>query len=267
MRLPDVTGSEAEYRKAIPRAMEVSAARVTTFRGDPTVLYHNVAFGVDEVARAAGRQQGMVSAAQLGEFDEMKGLALALAFAVRQANPEVRSDGILARKISRAAFLRKVLLDALDLCAFAGIIQADDGLKGIHRGHGPIDAAQDCLDCAAKFRANAAALAGKTPVDPAWINEAESLGTELVTVLKKATVVDRSPSQAAGAVPDPAEIRDRIFALLHDGHEQLWKAGASLFGKAVEAHVPPLLSAHHRRATAPTESAPSGTPTLSGTTP
>jgi len=41
---------------------------------------------------------------------------------------------------------------------------------------------------------------------------------------------------------DSIFIRDALWTLVEDGYDGLWRAGAWLFGRGVDEHVPPLLS-------------------------
>ncbi len=115
-----------------------------------------------------------------------------------------------------------------------------DPVEAIKRGKGHIDTAQDAIDLAAFFRTHTQAMAGKTPVTPAQIDEASILGTNLLTLLRPGHApTDATPSPQ---MSEAVDVRDRLWTLLIAGHDLLWQAGAIAFGKTVDDHVPPLQS-------------------------
>ena len=87
---------------------------------------------------------------------------------------------------------------------------------------------------------------GGTP----YVEEAATLGSELVALLQTSTT--RKRAKANASLDEALDHRDRLWTLLHDGYEGVWKMGAILWGRRVDEHVPPLLSRMATPTTKPT---------------
>jgi hypothetical protein len=131
--------------------------------------------------------------------------------------------------------LRLLLLVTADSLAEAGLLSRAE-VAAIRKGRGDIDAAKDCVALAALFRKNAAKLRGKHAVSAAQLKQADELGAALLKTLKPARA-----RRAKTAATVEAVDRDRLWTLVERRHEQLWRAGAYLFGRAaVDEKVPSL---------------------------
>ncbi len=107
----------------------------------------------------------------------------------------------------------------------------------IHAGTGKIDTATDCIDLAALFRTYAAKVKGNTAVTTAEVAEAATLGSDLLKLLKPRTAKKVRPADAKKA----ADVRDRLWTLVKQGYDALWRACAYLYGADdVVTRVPAL---------------------------
>jgi hypothetical protein len=110
-------------------------------------------------------------------------------------------------------------------------------VDAIHAGTGKIDMATDCVDLAALFRAYASKVKGNTAVTPAEIAETATLGSDLLKLLKPGTAKKMRPADVKKA----ADVRDRLWTLVKQGYDALWRACAYLYGEeGVAARVPAL---------------------------
>lgn len=120
----------------------------------------------------------------------------------------------------------------------SGDLPAPD-VQRIAKGKGGADVAQDCVDLAQLYTANAAAVKGKTPITQAQIDEAQSVGDQLLQLLKPKNARSPSTRQQSTAVL----ARDQLGALLVAQHQaQVRRAGTWIRVDDVDAHVPPLQS-------------------------
>ena len=115
-------------------------------------------------------------------------------------------------------------------------------VEKIRAGKGKLDTARDLIELSSLFEEHATAIAGKHPVTPAEVREASEVGTELVRLLKPSRFHSRSSAPAPGT-----DERDRLWTLLVQGHDRLWRAAAYLFGKKLADKKVPPLQAEHRR--------------------
>jgi hypothetical protein len=238
--LGEATGAEAQYQRFLAEALAIPAEQLIPYRVNPLLAYHNSRAGVSTVLKHEAELP--LSAEKLAMLQTIPDVALALAFAARQVNTEKQSEGEIRAKLGRAYEIRDILLQAAEVCARAGLISFAD-VERIKRGKGPIDGAQDCIDLAALYRREAATLVGRTPATPELIHEAAELGTELVKRLRPANAPEAEPqAETPSALAAALDIRNRFWTMLSQRHEELWKVGAALFGKAVDEFVPPLQS-------------------------
>ena len=92
---------------------------------------------------------------------------------------------------------------------------------------------------ASLFEKNAAAVRGKVPFTAAQVKEAAEVGSRLLATLKPKSAKKATAKDLTAA----AEARDRLWTLFEKTWEQtIWRAGAWVFGRAVDQHVPALQS-------------------------
>jgi hypothetical protein len=161
---------------------------------------------------------------------------------------------LVQKLLARAAELRDVLLSSAVALMKAGALPAAK-VKKIMAGHGSRDLVQDCIDLAQLFRDHASDVQGKTAITKAQIDEAATVGNQLIALLKPA----RAKAKVPDAVKAAVEARDRLWTLVSKRHrDQLRRAGMWLWGDDVDEHVPPLLSSRAKRAKKPAGSGGAG---------
>ena len=146
--------------------------------------------------------------------------------------------------------LRAVLMPAAVSLAASRLV-SQGVVDTIRKGRGAYDTASDCVALSSLFIKNAQAIRGKTSVTAEEIRQAAEVGSALVKVLKPEA--GRRSRERTGAVKQAAEARDRLWTLLVQRHDNLWRAGAYLFGREVDTLVPALQSrvVARKRAKAP----------------
>ncbi len=232
-------GSAAKYEMFLPEAAKLPKNAVRPMRADVHLAASNATEGAtavlahEEVIRRELPKISVPAIAGLG------GLASAVIYAAgeveRYAPPPTDTKALLAR----AHDLRAIFLSTADALARAKILPATTVAK-IHQGHGGIDTAGDCVALAALFQKNAKALKGKVPFSAADVKEAADAGTKLLAVLRPKSA-GRKP-HGKGLI-DATDARDRLWTLFEtQWEEHVWRSGAYLFGRKVDAHVPPLQS-------------------------
>lgn len=232
--------SQSAYRRFLPAAQAIDARDMEECRADVGIAYHNAKRGHDNVLALEARVEEELPKVSIPELRSIAQLAQAVVFAALQVNRDIRSDGTFGELYERALRVRRKLLKAADSLAESVLIPQGE-VDAIKEGKGKRDAVNDCVSLAALFRKYEAAIAGKSPVTKADVVEADAVGSRLQTLLKpKGTKRDRS---APVGVQASAEIRDRLWTLLLRRWDQLWRAGAVLFGRdEVDEKVPPLRS-------------------------
>jgi len=235
----EVAGSEAMFHELIGPAREIPADRVVVFKANASIVFHNVERGVRAIEphREAIERLPGIDARRILALPK---LALALAYAQALVERAARPQGAgeTRTKLSRAASLRRIFLRSLEACAEAGLISKAE-LRPIRSGSGPIDLAGDLVACLALFRKHEAALNGKTPVSPETLREASEVAADLHKTLKPAgTPTPKSPRK----VDELRDDRNRLWTLLLDGHSDLRKAAAFIWGDEASKHVPALQS-------------------------
>ena len=147
------------------------------------------------------------------------------------------STGAIGELQARASALRSLLLTSADALAQAGVLSMRD-IDKIRAGRGWIDAATDCIELAALFRNNAAALRGKTAVTAAQVMESARVGTELLGRLKP-----KGTPKTSNGLKAEVDLRDRFWTLLVNRYEVLRRAGGWLFGMDhMDENVPAIQS-------------------------
>ena len=231
--LPTATGSQADYDLFLPAAKKLHPSALIPMRADAQLALHNVQLGVDHVLAEHARLAKLPET-DVAELTSLPRLALAVIFATTQLAPATGTSG-LADKIARGAVLRALLLKTADALSLAGLVPRVDVDK-IRAGHGKLDAARDLVALTALFAKHAPKVRGKHAITAAQLKESADLGTELLQLLKPGRARRASSGPAVGA-----DERDRLWTLLAQAHDRLWRAGAYLFGRsAVDAKVPSL---------------------------
>lgn len=232
-------GSRDQFDHWLPRARELTPAEVRPLRADVALAISNAARGADAVLAEAKRVEADLPRVSLALVRNLGGLGAAVRFATGQVDVWAPPPKDLAEKLARATRLRSVMLASADALAKAGVLNAAVVAK-IHQGHGAIDIASDCVALAELFTKNGAVTKGKVPFAAAEVREASAVGTTLLQVLRpKGARKGPAAKELAAAV----DARDRLWTLFERTWEDhVWRAGAWLWKRGHEAHVPPLQS-------------------------
>jgi len=240
IEVENVAEAEAAFNELRAQAEGLAAGDVLPFRANASLAYHNVSRGTEAVLARQADLAGKLTTGELEALAAAPKLALAVVFAAgRVSRLSTHPVEGLNDRLARARLLRRVMLRSAEACAEAEVIPAAE-VEVIRRGRGLLDTAQDCLALAGLFRRHEGALASKTPVTSQMVVEAAEVGTALVTLIKPANLPpDAAPAAEVAAA---AALRDRMWTLLVRRHDDLFKAGAWLWGHAVGDHVPALQS-------------------------
>ena len=250
------SGSEEHFQRFLPEARRLPAGEVVRLRADATLAYHNVVEGVGAVWPLRERLGRELVAFPLATIATLPDLALGLIFAVNQVD---RGAGTAALPglLGAASPLREAMLVTAEALALQGLLPARE-VRRIRAGRGSIDSAKDLVDLAALFRKNAGALRGKSPITVEQVRQAADLGTELLQLLRP-TSRKKTPAMTP-AIQQQLDDRDRLWTLLVQRHDLLWRAGAWLLGRDVTHRVPGLQGRRRRPSRALPPPAPSPAP-------
>jgi len=230
---PAVTGSQADYDRFIGAALALDPKQIIPCRADASLAHANVTLGLASLLAREGEARKLPKI-DVDALELLPNKCLAVAFATTQIADG--SSGVIAIKLTRASALRRKLFLAADALADAGIFPAEK-VKALHAGSGKIDSASDCVGLAALFQKHAAQAKGKHAVTAAEVTEAAAVGSDLLKLLKPSTAKKTRSDDAKQA----ADARDRLWTLVKQGHEALWRACAFLYGPdEIDAKVPAL---------------------------
>lgn len=256
------SAGSAQLAHYLPQAMALAPGDVIAFKISVSLATANAERGVRSVL---AHERGLARALpeiDLGAVHDLADLGSALAFAAAQVARFAPTPTNIKATLAEARRLRALLLAGADMLVLAGVFSAAVVAK-IRQGHGPIDAAGDCVALAALYTEHASAITGKVAVTSDDVRRADEIGARLLRMLRP---------QSAKRPVDPAlvaatDVRDRLWTLFDRAwHDNVWRAGAWLFGREVERYVPPLHSrVQHRRArgTTPPAVPASGTGSVS----
>ncbi|MBM4342136.1 MAG: tetratricopeptide repeat protein [Deltaproteobacteria bacterium] len=242
---PAQPDAEAAYQQFLPQAMALRD--IQPMRADPEIAHGNVQRGVAAALALQPELQPVLPALDWVAMPNLPALAQAVVYASARVDRDAASPGEIARWRKRSAELRAMLLNAARSLADKGLLPAAE-VRDIERGTGAIDSATDCVRLAGLFRAHAAVVAGKHPVEVAEVDEAAAVGTQLLAVLRPA-------GYKPGGKPETdadraADIRDRLWTLLVQGYKSVRKAAYYQWGDDFGDHAPALGSRRVERAPA-----------------
>lgn len=256
--LPDVPQPSADaFKQYIVLAeQQIPADDLPPYRQNPALAYQNCRAGL--AALAAYEPQIKLLPAPF-DFAAMKALpALAMGVIYAAAQADASSPGTIAGLRKQASALRDLLLSNAVGLAKSGVLPAKE-VRDIQKGSGLVDNAQDCVDLAELYTAHAADLAGKTAITKEQIDQTRTVGDQLLTLLKAKNAPAQTRQEKFAAIA----ARDRLGALMVAWYEQhLRRAGYWIWGRDIDAHVPPL----HSHAPPPTPKKPAGATGATGAT-
>ena len=150
------------------------------------------------------------------------------------------SPSDMAKQLDRMWELRGILLPFAELLASMGLVPASE-VAAIRKGRGALDGANDLRGLAALYTKHDAKIGEQLgPITPAMIAEAAELGASLGLRLRPSAAKklnDMTKEQFAAH-----EARNRLFTVLVRDYDHTWRLGALVFGRDVDAKVPPMMS-------------------------
>ncbi len=231
--------SEQDYNRFLPAALAMSSEHVKPYTADMKLIQHNTQTGVESVSPYLARLKNEAAGIDQTHITELPSLVQGLDFAVgvveRYASPPTGT----AAEIKEMTGLRTLLLTVADGLVLAGIFPANK-VQPMHRSIGPTKFAGDCVSLASLFSSKkfAQQIEGKSAVTPEKLQRAAKLGAKLKTKVRPKNAKKQRVSPELAQARDR---RDRLWTLTEDYQEDVWKAGAYLFGRSlVEEKVPPL---------------------------
>lgn len=232
----ETISSQMAYEAFLAAAKAIEPGLVEECCADIVLTYQTVMRGVESVVGSGAVSVGKLPNVNVEELSMLPRLAQGLAFAELQVQRELQSASF-GMLFERAQVLRRKLRKAADALAEANLL-AEADIDEV-RLHASREVLEDCLALAALFRRNEAKITGRSPVTAPDIREAEQVAEKLRTLL------GQQGDTSEGGTPSLVkviEMRDRLWTLLNQRHDVLWRCGAWLFGRAVDERVPPLPS-------------------------
>ncbi|HEY4159461.1 MAG TPA: hypothetical protein VGM29_15235 [Polyangiaceae bacterium] len=248
---PLLTPSIEHYQRFLPAARDVAADKIRIARVDVTLVRLNAARGVKAVL-ARSTDLAAVPGISLAAIRSLEDMGAALAYAAGHVERYMPIVGSTKLALAKAHALRAKLMAKADVLVLDGIVPAAT-VAGIRKGKGSIDTAGDCVALAALFHEYAASLPKSVVVDPADVQAADEIGRKLLVTLRPANAKrEHEPALVAAA-----DARDRLWTLFEQTWEQhVWRAGAYLFARNVETHVPLLQTGTRSKRTTKPEPEP-----------
>lgn len=232
-----VEGVEADFVAFAAEARAIDVAKVTSFRGDASLAYHNVVAGLDVVLaeRAAVEASGL--RVDWRALEESPRIALGLVFACERIDGAAGVNHALQTDLARGRVLRDIALGSVTSLASAGVVPADSPAK-LKGAVGPLNLGKLLAKIAAFFNKHRDAVKGMTPFKPELVREAAEIGARLVKTSKPAGALASKSKSLSDAQRD----RDAFAALLSQRFELLDRVGGSRWGRSVGEHIPALQS-------------------------
>jgi hypothetical protein len=227
-----------QFAHYLPAAQKIATNDVRTMRREPSLVTGNAARGVTAVLARIEQVQADLPKIDIAAIHSHRELAAALTYACTQVERFAPTQSTVKALLAEARELRTLFLASADTLVLAGIFPAA-AVAQIRKGKGPIDTAMDCIALAALFTKYGTATTGKVPVTAADVAHTDDVGTRLSLMLRNAGVKKTADADMLAAIDN----RDRIWTIFETSwRDNIWRAGAWLFGPEVEAYVPLLQS-------------------------
>jgi hypothetical protein len=227
--------SEQAVAKFAPLAQKLSAKEVLPCRLDVALALHNIQQGVASIEPHAARLRKEMSGLPLADVLALPDLALALLFTDEQVT-EPTGKAQYKTDLSRLYELRLPMLLIAEGLAQLGIIPAKL-VQEIRSGKGALDAAHDGVSLGKLYQSHATTLAGKHPFSSQQLDEIITLGERLT---RQVTPEHARATGSRKPLSPSRDLRNRLYTLLVERHQDLRKAGYYLFGSSIDTYVPVL---------------------------
>lgn len=237
--LPEPAGLEAAFGKHMARALALSTERLSRSRGDAVRARHNLLIGLNNLRPHRYTLEQRWHPDRVAALFADEDVADAAVFAQRRAEGIAAMEKVLRHEIARSYVTRDLLLSALEVAAKFGLVP-EARVGALRSGTGALDTAFDNVGAVAVFREFQDVLAGKTPVTPALLEEALTLGNSLQA---RITPKNQAPVPGEPTVDPRDEAFDlalRLWTLVADKHSEARMAGREVFGNRFGTLVPPL---------------------------
>jgi hypothetical protein len=220
---------------ALPQAEVISMANI-----EPNLARANVTEGRKNVLAEREALDKVMKKAAWERVERIEIVVSTLVPAKSAAPPPKGADPDLGVQVARMWELRGRLLPLIELLASSGILSEAKVAK-IRKGRGSLDGANDLVDIAKLLGENEAAVRGKLgPITPAEVLEAASLGAALGLRLRPTSA--KKTSKVTQEQREAEDARNRLFTILQRDYDYTWRLGAVVFGRDVDAKVPPMMS-------------------------
>jgi hypothetical protein len=136
--------------------------------------------------------------------------------------PPVNDGDRVKKLLDEANPLRDSMLVAAEALAHRGLVSGDR-VAEIRAGLGNIDKASDLVALSALFRPAWPQVASRTAIEPAEVDRAVTLGSELLMALGAKGIAEKR-----GSTPESRDQRARAFTLFINAYDQCRRAVAYL---------------------------------------
>lgn len=181
----------------------------------------------------------------VSDLERVPDIALGLMFAELEVKRAKRAASQREETVDRARRLRKKMQRWADVLAEQGLV-SEGTMGAVRGGDAPADVAEDCVTLARALAPHvdtARRLAGKGKKKRApsakKLAAAAELGSELARALQAGSG-HRGGNDGVPSLDDAEEMRDRLWTLLQQRYQDVWRVGAYLYGPAVDERLPRL---------------------------
>jgi hypothetical protein len=226
------TGSREAFDRFSREVSHLDRRELLRMKGDPRVAFSAVERGLSQVMAQSATVVAELPAVRLDELVELLELSRALVFAADQVQTREGADKEIETASKRLKAVRKHLVRSAESAVKAGALDAD--AVGTAKGKGRDRGA----DLAKACRSLATLLGSHTPEGK---RKARDLTRRIEQANEAAGLLDEAISRG-GSVEEAEEMRDRLWTLLNERWDRVWRVGAYLFGQRVHERVPALQS-------------------------
>ena len=228
------SGAKECFEHFSPIARQIPEDTLEPCRLDVEIARANASRGVEALRPHLDLVRKRLPECSIPDLLEIPSIALALMFAAGKI-VRTTSSGEIDDRLAAVRPVREAALRQLEVFSLLGLLPKAVP-TAIRAGFGALDTARDAQAIVGVFHDHRAAFEGKHPFTDAQLRKLGEDGDWLVAAIKpamaKGAPIDRDPA---------AVLRDQLFALLSERHEQLRHAGVVIFGlKDLDANIPPL---------------------------
>jgi len=232
-----VAGVKSHYDHYLPVARANAPATVLVFRGDAALAHHNAHLAVTTLLMHRDAVAATGFRVDFGAIEAIPQIALALAYAVEQVEGRTGANADLQATLARARVLRDIGMSSVTTLVKSGDLRAED-LKKLRKGSGPLNLAGELDALATLVVEKQGVFRNRSPFTLAHAKES----ADIAAALKRQVTPKGGRKPTATALTAAQRDRDLLAALLVARYELLERAAGALWGRALEQHMPTLLS-------------------------